>query len=80
MRIFDAAREIACRFLCSPKERTCASFRRSGIKATAPPGRPHGLPSKVNVVLHGPKFDVSVLRNTPRPRNVGAVNERVISN
>ena len=36
------------------KERACAPFRRSGIKATAPPRRPHGLLSKVHAVLHGP--------------------------
>jgi hypothetical protein len=54
LSIFDAAWEIVYRVLRSLKERACAPFRRSGIKATTPPRRPHGLPSKVHAVLHGP--------------------------
>jgi hypothetical protein len=57
---------------CSvPKDRVYGPFRPSGIKATAPPGRPHGLPSKKSRGLTWAKFAVSVLRNAPRPCNVG---------
>ena len=43
-----------------PKERVCAPFRRSGIKATEPPRRLHGLPSNVHAALHSQIRCISV--------------------